>query len=156
MEIYDISWKISYPQIFLHFPHILLLLGKKPFCLSIIHVILSINIFLSKCILKSMSIITGCFLPSYLHICWLFQHHLNLPLCSRHVKFYHSGISLHRDIANLSYPHIYPKFWKMPKMLCLFLLMKCDHLIVFKSLNNPKSKDVKSLHADVYNFIISW
>ena len=78
--------------------------------------------FLSKCILKLMSIITGCFLPSFLHICWLFQHHLNLPSYSRHVEFYHPGISLHSDIPNLSYPHLYPKFRKMPKMQCPFWL----------------------------------
>ena len=33
------------------------------------------------------------FLPSFLHICWSFQHHLNIPSYSRHVKLFHPRIS---------------------------------------------------------------
>ena len=56
-------------------PHIMLLLGKKDFSLSITHKILCNDIFLSKCILNLVRMITGyclpsflCSIPNYIHI----------------------------------------------------------------------------------------
>ena len=80
LEIYHISWKITYPQIFLHYPHILLLLGKKPFFLSITHVILSCNIFYQNAYWNYWASLLVVFYPhfctfvDYFSIIWTYPH----------------------------------------------------------------------------------
>ena len=80
LEIYDVSWKISYPQICLHYPHILLLLDKKPFFLSITHVILSCNIFYQNAYWNYWASLLVVFYPhfckfvDYFSIIWTYPH----------------------------------------------------------------------------------